>query len=85
MDLPEEAFEEIVLFEENFEAFNVFLQMTTQWNVGGMGSAIGLSYPSLDFVMNLNQVKDRLDCFNRIRILERRALELMGEKNGTAT
>lgn len=54
--------------------------MATQWNVGGMGKAIGLSYTSLDFVMKINKVKNKIDCFGRVRIMERRALELMKDE-----
>lgn len=87
IELPEEVDEVIEVFEENYDAFLIFCQMTTQWVVGGMGSAIGISYPSLDTVMKLNRIKDRLDCFRRIRVLERRALEHMQTevKSGSTT
>jgi len=77
---------EIFLFSENIEAFEIFIQVRTQFNFAGMGSVIGLNYQSVEFVMNLYDVEDKLDCFRRIRIIENEALILMREKgNGTAT
>lgn len=50
----------------------------TQWNVGGLGSILGLNYSSLKWIMEMNEVEDMLDCFTRIRVMELRALENIG-------
>lgn len=69
------------------EAFEVFLQMTTQWNLGGMGSPVGLIYASLESVMRIFQITDVKDCFLKIRILESKTLELLRKdsENGSTT
>lgn len=54
--------------------------MSTQWVYAGMGSVVGLDYCALEAVMRFQRVKDRRDCFHRIRIMEAEALKLIRER-----
>ena len=67
---------------ENWEAFQLFAAMATNWRVvgGGFGAVyLGLDYSALLAVMRL-QVKGRkkrIDIFDRIRLIEQGALGLI--------
>lgn len=68
---------------ENRKAVDIFLRMSSQWNVvASMGGAVylGLNYQSLEFLFTLYKVKNRRRMFEDIRIMEKAALALMNKK-----
>lgn len=71
----------IWLHPKNFEAFQVFLKLRTQF-VFDLGEMIGLNYQSLEFVMRTFKIKNRIDCFNRIRVIENHILEIRKKAKG---
>lgn len=74
------------MFEENIDPLKIFFQLLTQFNFAGMGQVTGLNYQSVEFVMRLNNVKNKLDCFNKIRVMEIKAVEMMrGKSDGSTT
>jgi Phage related hypothetical protein (DUF1799) len=60
----------------------VFLLVSSQWVVGGMGGVVGLSYPSVETIMNLRGIprKQRWELFEGVQAMEFAALEVMNEK-----
>jgi hypothetical protein len=62
------------------------MAMRTQWIVGGIGAPVGFNYPSLNFVMDMRNIKkkDRPDCFYRIRIMEAETLRIIGERDNAS-
>jgi hypothetical protein len=69
------------VWEENWEIVEMFMRMQTQWNVG-MSGAVGLNYPSLEWLCKLYAVQDPLKIFEGIRIMEASALKCFTEQRG---
>lgn len=78
---------EVPLFAENVSAIEVYFAMSTQWEVAGMGSVIGMKYSALDFVMTTLGIRRKRECFAKIRILESEHLAVLKERqpNGSKT
>ncbi len=73
--------EEIIVLEQTeFEAYEIFSRLGTQWKVAGMtGVATGLDYSSIPMFFDLLSVKNREHCLSCIQIMERHALAVMAE------
>jgi len=61
------------VWEENWETVQMFMRLQTQWIVGASG-AVGLNYPSLEWLCKLYAVTDPVALFEGIRIMEATAL-----------
>lgn len=57
----------------------MFLRMTTQWQWAGLGERAGLNYQSLEFLLKLYPVKNRVKLFEDLQILEMSALQALRE------
>ena len=68
------------VWPDNLTVVNVFVAMSTQWQVGP-GGAIGMIYSSLEPVLRLNGVprKEWAELFNDFRVMEAAALEQIRE------
>lgn len=66
------------IWEENWEAFQIFMRLQTQW-VRSDGAAIGLNYNSVDFVLKILRVKDRADVFDKLQVMELAAIEFLNK------
>lgn len=77
-----EAIEYVEVWPENWQAFQLFARMSTQW-AAGMGGPTGLRYealyPLLDRKADSAQEWDEL--FEDICAMEREALRVMSENN----
>lgn len=73
----------VQVWPENLPTVNLFIAMSTQWRIGGVGPT-GLDYGPLAAVMELVEIeaKDRPDAFDGLRIMESEALKIMGEHRG---
>ena len=67
------------VWEENWEAVMMFLRMQTQWNVG-MSGLIGLNYQALETLIRLYHVKEPVELFEKVQVIERAALVKMNTK-----
>ena len=67
------------VWEENWEAVMMFLRMQTQWNVG-MSGLIGLNYQALETLIRLYHVKQPVELFEKVQVIERAALVKMNTK-----
>lgn len=67
------------IYPDNWQAVNIFCDMSTQWRVG-MGGATGLDYAALPAVLNIRRVKNREDVFECLQIMERAILAEMTQK-----
>lgn len=77
-EIPEEIVE---VWDCNWNTFSLFNSLSTQWRVGGMGSATGLDYnviPSVGKMLGFKQ-KQINDMFPDIMIMENEAMITMGE------
>jgi len=85
LNLPEPQPEpEFEVWEENWEALNLFFRLQTQWRVGFNG-ATGLDYSVLPVLFDLYGVQDRVDTFESIQVCEAELLTILQEnsKNGS--
>ena len=57
----------------------MFLRMGTQWSVS-MAGLTGLNYPSLDWLCRLYEVKEPLEMFEGIQVMESAALLCLNSK-----
>ncbi len=72
--------DDIEVFPDVWDSFQVFSAMGTQWRVS-MNGATGLDYQSLNEVMKLLNIEDKATVFDDLRVMESKALELMNIKN----
>lgn len=70
------------VWPENWEAFELFIALGTQWRVAGLGQYIGISYPSMESVLNIFGIDSarRAALFADLRIMERAALDYFNER-----
>ncbi len=67
------------MLEENWEAVNLFLRLSTQWKCS-QGAMIGLNYQSVEFFFRLFKVKNRADVLMDIQVMEFEALRIINNK-----
>ena len=64
------------VWQENWEAVQMFIRLSTQWHVS-MAGLTGLNYSSLEYICRLYEVKDCVSLFEGIQIMEMAALSCM--------
>jgi len=79
-DYPDE---EVELWPENVQAYNLFMALRTQWRAAGMMGLIGLDYNTLFHKMDRMTLspEEYLDLEDDIRVMERAALAAMHTKD----
>ncbi len=70
----------VEIWPENWQAFSLFADMSTQWREG-MNGPTGLDYTALMSLMNEMDLSraERREMFDDIRVMERAALSEMQE------
>lgn len=70
------------VWEENWESFNFFMALTTQWNVTPMGQCLGISYPSVNSLFDIYAVQPdkRINLFNDVQVMERSVIEFINRE-----
>lgn len=81
-EIPEE---EVLVWDINWNTFNLFMALTTQWRVG-MGGATGLDYSVIPAVGKMLGFKKKQinDMFPDLQVMENEALITMGENEKDA-
>jgi hypothetical protein len=74
--------EDFEVWDENWEAVMMFLRMQTQWNVS-MNGLVGLNYQALETLIRLYHVKEPVELFERVQVIERAALVKMNSKRAS--
>jgi hypothetical protein len=76
-DYPEEEF---AIWPENWQVFDIFLSMQTQWRMGMKGPT-GLDYAALESLFRMNGIRrsQQRDHLEAMQIMERAALKAMAE------
>lgn len=85
MTLEEIPEEDVLVWDINWNTFNLFMALTTQWRVG-MGGATGLDYaviPTVGKMLGFKK-KDINDMFPDLQVMENEALITMGENDKNA-
>lgn len=71
------------MWPEHADAYITFVNVSTQWQVAGMGGAVGLNYasvlPALDRMHRGRTDEERDAIFADLQVIERAALEEMGK------
>lgn len=78
-----ESERDFYVFEENWPALEIFLDMQTQWRViATMGGAVyqGLDYSALISVVGLKCGDNAKQIFDDVRAIEKGALSNLGKK-----
>ncbi|HHK5988958.1 DUF1799 domain-containing protein [Neisseria sp. P0009.S008] len=80
-DADELTADEVDVWPNNWEAVQLFLAVSGQWRVSMVG-AYALDYNAVDVAMDMMGVKKRRrkKLFGFLRVMEREALSIMGEK-----
>ncbi len=68
------------VWEDNWEIVQMFLRLQTQWRMS-MSGVIGLDYASLDWLCRLYSVKDPVNLFEGLQVMEHTALSCFSKKN----
>lgn len=62
---------------------NLFVRLSTQWCVGGLGGFIGLRYESLSFMLKLYYsdltIDETKELFEELQVMEFAALSVLNE------
>jgi hypothetical protein len=74
--LPEQEPVEFAIWPENVDTVQMFVDVQTQWRVGGAG-VIGLDYAVVMALANLKAVADPLGLLRDLQVMELRARELI--------
>jgi Phage related hypothetical protein (DUF1799) len=67
------------VFPENWDALEIFLALTTQWVIGGIGVHVGLNYQSVEFLFKIYNVRDKRQMLDDLRAIEAGALKKFRE------
>ena len=67
------------VWEENWDAVEMFLRLQTQWRVG-MNGPIGLDYGAADWLFRLYLVKDPASLLEDLQVMEAAALAAMAKR-----
>lgn len=71
---------EVIVFEDNWTAVELFQRLVTQWVWGAGGGAMGLNYSSLEFLFTIYKTRKRREVFESIQIMELAALQVFNEQ-----
>lgn len=79
---PVDDVEALYLWPENVASWSFFQSVSTQWNVG-TGGAVGLNYPSVKLVMEMQGIRRhrRAELFAEVQAMERATLIAWAERN----
>lgn len=69
------------MLPENWEAVQLFLKCATQWRyIGFTGVPTGLDYSSVESVMKMSGIKDQMQTFQQLQLIEQEALNALDEQ-----
>jgi hypothetical protein len=68
------------VFRENWLAVKLFMKLQTQWVVSGMGTPVGLHYPSVEVLFRIYKIKNTRRMLEKIRLIEQGALQGFAER-----
>lgn len=73
------------VWPEHADAYITFVEVSTQWQIAGMGGPVGLNYasviPTIDRLHRSKTDDERDTIFAELRVIERAALEEMARKD----
>ena len=70
---------EINLHDGIYDAYKVFVDLETQWDIAPAGGVTGLKYTSISIVMDIHEIEDKRQAFRDLRIMEAAARALINQ------
>jgi hypothetical protein len=67
------------VWDDCWESAMMFLRMSNDWVYAGMGSCIGMNKQTLQWYMEVHEVKDKKDMLEDLQVMERHALKHMNK------
>jgi hypothetical protein len=55
--------------QQNADAYQIFLLVQNQVIVAGMGDILDLSFPAVQFAMDLYGIRNQRECFEKVKYL----------------
>ena len=78
-DLVEKE-EDFLVFEENWDAIDLFLKVQTQWRIGGLGNLCGLCYSDVIETAKLYAIPNLVEVFEDLQVLEVTVMSLLNKE-----
>lgn len=70
----------LIVEPDNWEALMLFISLSSQWRIGGMGEVLGLDYTAVEAVFRIKRIKSRAELFDALQIMESAALGVFRAK-----
>jgi hypothetical protein len=67
------------VWDDCWESVMMFLRMSTDWVYAGMGSCTGMNKQTLQWYMDVFEVKNKREILEDLQVMERHALKLMNK------
>lgn len=68
------------ILPDNDEAVSVYLRCSDQWRVAPSGLRMGLEAGSVESVMRLMRVRERLECFDKVRLISSEVAGMLAQE-----
>jgi hypothetical protein len=89
--VPDNAVEEITggeqeeakrfeVWPENWDTVQFFMRLGTQWRYNTAGHATGLNYPSVESMLRILKIKNKVEMMAGLQIMERAVLETLSRE-----
>ena len=72
--------DDFLVFEENWDAIDLFLKVQTQWRVGSLGNLFGLCYADVISIGRLYETPNLSEVFKDIQLLEITVMGLLNKE-----
>lgn len=68
------------VWDDCWESVLMFLRMGTDWVYAGMGACTGMNKQTLQWYMEVFEVKEKREMLEDLQVMERHALKLMNKE-----
>jgi len=69
-----------VIHPDNVEAIEIYGVVRNQLRVSGMGTPIDLDFAAVEFIMDLYEVEDKKECFEKVHRLAIESINTINSK-----
>ncbi len=77
--LPEPKQKDCEVWQENWEAVEMFLRLQTQWRTS-MSGVIGLDYGAAEWLFRLYEVKDPRSLLEDLQVMEGAVMQILNKE-----
>lgn len=72
------------IWPENWPVVEVFLALSTQWNMVAMVGPTGINYPAMETIFRIYKVENQREMLDDLQVMERAALRAFKGANDGA-